>query len=95
LENPAPTEDDVNEFDECVEVEDEGSDLLDSSVLDEYEQSLLNVISEGQLNDYSTLLEKCVLKNENGARPHNHPENVIHNSPFVFVTRSNGSQVAF
>ncbi|XP_045023267.1 uncharacterized protein LOC123466338 [Daphnia magna] len=95
LENPAPKEDDVNEFDECEELEDEGNDPLDRNVLDEYEQSLLNVISEGQLNDYSSLLEKCVLRNENSPRPHNDPENVIHNSAFVVVTRSNGSQVAF
>jgi hypothetical protein len=95
LENPAPIEDDVNEFEKCEEVEDEGNDPLDSNGLDEYEQSLLNVISEGQLNDYSTLLENCVLRNENSARPHNDPENVIHNSAFVVVTRSNGSQVAF
>ncbi len=95
LENPVSKEDDVNEFEECEEVEDEGNDPLDSNVLEEYEQSLLNVISEGQLNDYSTLLEKCVLRNENSARPHNDPENVIHNSAFVVVTRSNGSQVAF
>lgn len=90
-----PKEDDVNEFDECEELEDEGNDPLDRNVLDEYEQSLLNVISEGQLNDYSSLLEKCVLRNENSPRPHNDPENVIHNSAFVVVTRSNGSQVAF
>ncbi|KAK4012167.1 hypothetical protein OUZ56_021266 [Daphnia magna] len=75
LENPAPKEDDVNEFDECEELEDEGNDPLDRNVLDEYEQSLLNVISEGQLNDYSSLLEKCVLRNENSPRPHNDPEN--------------------
>ncbi len=32
LENPAPKEDDVNEFDECEEVEDEGNDPLDRRI---------------------------------------------------------------
>ncbi|KAK4006503.1 hypothetical protein OUZ56_011657 [Daphnia magna] len=61
LENPAPTDDDVNEIDECEEVEDQGDDPLDVNAIDEYEQRLLNLISDGNLNDYSTALEKYTL----------------------------------
>jgi hypothetical protein len=82
------------------EVQYEG-DPLDNNVLYEYKQSLLNVIchlisSDGNLNDYSTILEKCLVRNcaANSTRLHNEPEALIHSSPFVVVTRSNGCQVA-
>lgn len=96
LENPAPTEEDVNEIDECEEIVEQGDEPLDLHVLHEYEQSLLDVISDGNLIDYSTVLEYCVKRNcaENSARPHNAPDAVIESSPFVAVTRSNGGDVA-
>ena len=58
FESPPPTDDDANEFEACEEVEYEGEDPLDSNLVDAYEQSLLKSISNAQIIDYSSLLEK-------------------------------------
>ena len=95
LEAPAPTDEDAFEFDDCEEIALEGEDPC--NIIDSYEESLLKSIEGAQLTDFSSLLESRVIKfcEKQNDRPVRDIDQEILSSPFVIVTRDDGTVVTF
>ena len=93
FEAPAPTDEDAFEFDDCEEFAYEGEDPCD--ILDSYEESLLKRIEGAQLTDFSSLLESRVIKycEKQNEMPVRDVDHEILSSPFVVVTRDDGTVV--